>query len=126
MADKKDYTELMDDDEGMDVGIGADPIKGSFFLRVATEDFSYIEATLPDSSAKEALSIYKTIRDKYPAPANAQPKPSQNTQSSTTPSGDAPSCPKCQSEMNLRKGSNGDFHGCSQYKATGCKGTANV
>jgi hypothetical protein len=37
-----------------------------------------------------------------------------------------PQCPKCGGWMALRKGKNGEFWGCSLFRATGCKGSANV
>lgn len=36
------------------------------------------------------------------------------------------SCPKCNAPLALRKGKNGDFLGCSEYRVTGCKGSRNA
>ena len=35
-------------------------------------------------------------------------------------------CPKCNGEMILRNGRNGEFYGCSAYFRTGCNGVRKV
>jgi Topoisomerase DNA binding C4 zinc finger len=50
-----------------------------------------------------------------PTPNRAEPD-RQHTQ--------APLCPKCQSEMRLRNGRNGEFWGCSRFPD--CRGTRNI
>jgi len=37
-----------------------------------------------------------------------------------------PQCPKCGAWMALRKGKNGEFWGCTLFRASGCKGSQNV